>query len=128
MTLPFLISGLSMENEENNWLLLVPERNLAWEINAETNLVELKKPKLKNKWLKKYLLPYMKNPEYRVKLDNIGTFVWNNIDGKQSCLEISEKMKREFGSSVDPVEERLGKFFQSLIRYDFILFPQQEQQ
>ncbi len=127
MTLPFLISGLLMENEENNWLLLVPERNLASEINEETNLVELKKPKLKNKWLKKYLLPHMKNPEYRVKLDNIGTFVWNNIDGKQSCLEISVKMKKEFGSLVDPVEERLGKFFQSLIRYDFILFPQQEQ-
>ena len=111
-----------MEKEENNWFLLIPVRNLSWEINKETKLVELKKPKFKNKWLKKYLLPYLKNPEYRVKLDNIGSFVWNNIDGTQSCHQISEKLKKEFGASVEPVEERLGNFFQSLTRYNFILF------
>ena len=79
-----------------------------WEINAETNLVVIKKPKFKNSYLKKYLLPKLKNPNFSVNLDKIGSFVWQHIDGKSSFGDIAIKMSAEFGELIEPVNDRLG--------------------
>ena len=95
---------------------------MGWEINPETNFVVLKKPKFKNPLLKKYLLPRLKSPEYSVKLDKIGSFVWQTIDGDLSFGEIALKMSEKFGESIEPVNDRLGQFINSLRRYDFITF------
>ena len=111
-----------MEPEKTDWTQLIPERKMKWEINPENKLVVIKKPKFKNLFFKKYLLPKLKKPDYSVKLDQVGSFVWKNIDGKCSFGEIAEKMKKEFGQSVEPVEDRLGQFINSLRRYEFITF------
>ena len=111
-----------MNKEQTDWTKLVPERKMHWEIDPDTKYVVLKKPKLKNPLLKKYLLPRLKRPDFSVKLDNIGTFVWQNIDGKRTFGEIADKMKKELGESVEPVEDRLGQFINLLRKYDFITF------
>jgi hypothetical protein len=76
----------------------------------------------KNPLLKKYLLPRLRTPDYTVNLDKIGSFVWQNIDGKHTFGDIAIKMKEEFGESAEPVDDRLGQFINSLRRYDFITF------
>ena len=95
---------------------------MKWEIIPETELVAIKKPKFKNRFLKKYLLPKLKKSEYSVNLDQIGSFVWKNIDGKNTFGEIADKLRREFGESIEPVYDRLGQFINSLRRYEFITF------
>jgi len=111
-----------LEKDQTDWMKLIPERRMNWEKNPDTKLVVIKKPKFKNIVLKKYLLPRLKRPDYSVNLDQIGSFVWKNIDGKASFGEIAEKMKKEFGESIEPVHDRLGQFINSLRRYDFITF------
>ncbi len=111
-----------MEKDQTDWTQLIPERKMDWETNPETQFVVIKKPKFKNPLIKKYLLPRLKRPDYSVKLDKIGSFVWKNIDGKVSFAEIAEKMKKEFGESIKPADDRLGQFINSLRRYDFIRF------
>ena len=115
-----------MEKDQTDWTWLIPERKMSWEISPETKYVVIKKPKFKNLFLKKYLIPRLKRPEYYVKLDKVGSFIWKNIDGKLSFGEISEKMTIEFGQSVEPVDDRLGQFINSLRRYDFIRFINME--
>ncbi len=111
-----------MDKDQIDWTKLIPKRKMNWEINQDTKYVVIKKPKFSNPLLKKYLLPKLKKPEYSVKLDEIGTFVWQHIDGKRSFGEIAVLMREELGESVEPVEDRLGQFINSLRRYEFITF------
>ncbi len=102
----------------------VPEQILAWEISDETGCVTLRKPKFKNKYLVKYLLPYLKRPEFKINLDEIGSFVWKNIDGVRSIEQIADRMASKFGDEVKPVNDRLGQFIQSLYQNKFIILKQ----
>ncbi|NIR47715.1 PqqD family protein [candidate division KSB1 bacterium] len=56
----------------------------------------------------------MKRPNYRLKLDDIGTFVWERCNGMKKVEEIGEQLKKEFGEEVEPVHERLALFFRQL--------------
>jgi hypothetical protein len=120
------LKGAVLEKEQIDWTKLIPQRSINWEINPETNFVLIKKPKFKNPLLQKYLLPRLKRPDYTVNLDKVGSFVWKNIDGKINFGEIAERMRREFGDLVEPVDDRLGQFINSLRRYDFITFVNME--
>jgi hypothetical protein len=111
-----------LEKDQTDWTQLIPERKMTWEINPDTKFVVIKKPKFKNIFLKKYLLPKLNRPDYSVKLDKIGSFVWQHIDGKLSFGEIAIMMTKEFGESIEPVNDRLGQFINSLRRYEFISF------
>jgi hypothetical protein len=44
----------------------------------------------------------------KIKLDEIGSFVWLQLDGKQTVAEVAQKLGDEFGDRVKPPEERLG--------------------
>jgi hypothetical protein len=111
-----------LEKENFDWTALIPERKIAWEIDTETKFVIIKKTKFKNPVLRKYLLPKLKNPNYSIKLDKIGSYIWQNINGKNTFSDIAENMRKEFGESVEPVDDRLGQFINSLRRYEFIKF------
>jgi hypothetical protein len=116
-----------LEKDQTDWTQLIPEKNIKWEINPETNFVLLKKPKFKNPLLKKLILPKLKNPEFSVKLDEVGTFVWQQIDGKNTFAQIAAKMQENFGESIEPVEDRLGQFINSLRQHNFITFLNMEE-
>ena len=113
--------------KQDNLLLYVPAHSREWEINRETNLVIIKKSKFQNKYLKKYLLPRMARPDFRIKLDAFGSFVWKQMDGRLSVQEIGDKLKEEFGESIEPVYERLGIFIQTLFKNKCILYKNKEE-
>lgn len=56
----------------------------------------------------------MARPNYRLNLDEVGSFVWERCTGLENVQEIGEKLAKKFGSKVEPVHERLSLFFQSL--------------
>ncbi|MFW6160453.1 MAG: PqqD family protein [Acidobacteriota bacterium] len=103
-----------------NLLDLIPERKTKWE-NKEGQIILLKN-KFKNPLLVKHLLPRMKNPYYRIKLDRIGSEVWGLCDGKKTVHEIGECLQQRFQEKIDPVYDRLALFLQTLERNHFILF------
>lgn len=96
-----------------NLLLLVPFQNTKCE-TREDGLVVLFKPKFTNPFLAKLFLPRMKQPYYKINLDEIGSFFWLNCNGKRTVKEIAELHKNNFGEKVEPLYERIAHFIASL--------------
>jgi len=104
----------SGNTDNRNLLEIIPVKNIDWEIQPDSGLVHLKQPKFKSALLRKYLLPLLPDPYFRIKLDEVGTFVWLEIDGKKTTRMIAQATEKKFGERVNPVHDRLGKFIRSL--------------
>lgn len=105
-------TGLNMYN-------VIP-RPIVKSETSKNGLVVLLKPKYKNQFLVKHLIPNMKHPFYKINLDNIGSAVWNKIDGLKNAVEIAEELEKELGEQIQPAYERLGIFLSQLKRGKFI--------
>ncbi len=75
---------------------IVPVRNIEWEVISESGLVRLKRPKFKAGVLKKHLLPLIRDPYFRIKLDDIGTFVWLKMDGHKNVAAYCGRFGADF--------------------------------
>jgi hypothetical protein len=113
------------EVKEVNLWELTPLRNAKWETTAEGKVVVLV-PKFKNPFLTKWILPYLAKPFFRIKLDDIGSSIWQQCDGATSISTIAESLKTKFGAAVDPVDERINKFLNHLERGDLLLIERME--
>jgi len=108
-----------------NLLNLIPVQKIKCEIQ-EDGLVVLLKPKYFNPFLAKHLLPRMKQPYYKIKLDDIGSFFWLNCDGTRTVLEIAELHKENFGEKVEPLYERIAHFIASLEKNRLLVLKDKE--
>ena len=103
-----------------NILEMRPVHAVEWR-KTEKGRIELLRPRFTHRWLVKYVLPRMKNPNVRIKLDDLGSWVWQQIDGKKTVYQIGLELQKAFGSEADPVYDRLGLFMNLLARRKFIL-------
>jgi hypothetical protein len=106
--------------EGRNLLTLKPRRNLQWE-TKEGDLVVLIIPKFKHPFLVKWFVPMLAKPHIKVKLDALGSFVWNRCDGQTSIEHIGTEMSAHFGEPADALYERIGTFVAKLERSKFLL-------
>jgi len=113
------------QNRELNLWELIPIRKFEFE-KSENELVTILIPKFKNKFLVQHLMPRLKYPYIKIKLDEIGSAVWLEIDGKKSVGEIAENLEARFGEKIQPIEERLSKFLTQLKMHQFIDFKKEE--
>ncbi len=111
-------------NDVNLWEL-IPIRKFEFE-RTENELVIILMPKFRNKFLVQYLMPRLKYPHIKIKLDEIGSACWMEIDGKKKVGEIAEILENKFGEKIQPVEMRLSKFFTQLKSHNFIDFIKEE--
>ena len=109
------------KEEQINLLELVPVKNIDWK-KSEQGLTVLLKPKIKHPFLAKHILLRLKNPHYKIRLDEVGSFIWEQCDGIQTVKKIADLMRERFGDKVEPVYDRLALFLQSLERNRFILY------
>ncbi len=103
-----------------NYLELVPQipEGLVWK-NDEKGIVtlEIKNTGLMNKIAQKLF----KKPRVSfIHLDELGSFVWLQINGKRNITEISDIVHEHFGENAEPLYERISKYFQILESYKFI--------
>jgi hypothetical protein len=98
---------------------LVIKRNIQWEDGPEDRAVLLV-PRFRKGFLAKYLQPRLKKPYMRVKLDDIGTFVWKRCDGNTDLEALARLMRDEFGEKIEPAAERLQQFLTILKRSQFV--------
>ena len=106
---------------EINLLELIPVRSVDW-IKDEEGKIILLKPKYKSPFIKKHLLPRMKKPNFKVNLDEIGSYLWILIDGEKNVDQIAQLFKKQFGERVEPLYDRLSKFLMNLEKNRFIKF------
>ncbi len=98
---------------------LIPVKTIRWE-KTEENQVVLLVPKFRSRFAVKYILPRLKKPDMRIKLDAFGSHVWMNCDGNQSVKNIADSLRAAYGSSAEPADQRTAQFIRTLSREKFI--------
>lgn len=74
-----------------------------------------------------WLQPRLKRPNFRVRLDAVGSFVWLQCDGVLTITQIVEAMEAQFGEEVTPALPRLRMFLGEMERGKMIqLIPPEE--
>jgi len=92
-----------------------PSRRFDWRQDGDGRCVVLR-PKLGEGRVGRWFAARLGDPCYRIRLDEVGTFVWKACDGQTSLTVIAERMRDEFGGRVEPAEERLGLFVRKLLK------------
>jgi len=98
-----------------NLLELRPRRNAEWE-TAEGGRVVLLVPKFRNRRVRSWLVPLLARPDFRVKLDDLGTSFWRLCDGTMPISEIAERIAVEFGAEEEALWDRIARFVVKLER------------
>lgn len=100
--------------KKKNYLDFIPEHHpdLQWRFK-EHGRVELIVP---NKGISNHIaqLLFGKPKTSYIKLDEYGSFLWQQIDGKRDVYALSELMRKHFGDKAEPVIERLVQFMRTL--------------
>ena len=109
-----------------NYLEVRPIRNYNETVD-ENNLATVLIPKFKNRFAVKFVLPYMQHKFFKVKLDEFGSAAWLLIDKKRSVGEIATELVKQFGEKIQPVEERLTRFFTGIYEQRLITFLEIQQ-
>ena len=106
--------------KEENYLSRVPVRadGIGWSADEE-GIVTLH---IDNKGIMCRITQLrMKKPKVsHVHLDEIGSFLWLQIDGEKDLCAISEPFSEKFGERVEPLYDRLSQFFSILASNRFI--------
>ncbi|MDO4169075.1 MAG: PqqD family protein [Lachnospiraceae bacterium] len=68
-----------------------------------------------------------KKPRYSfIKLDEYGSYVWQQIDGEKSIFEIGEKLKKHHKGASNQLYERLATYFGILEKNEYVVFVDKE--
>jgi hypothetical protein len=100
---------------------LIPHVRVKSETTTDGKIILLK-PKFKNAFMLKYLVPRLKHPYYRIHLDQLGTSTWQKIDGVRSAGLIAEEISRELGTAVEPAFKRVSLFLHQFNKGKLIEF------
>jgi hypothetical protein len=66
-------------------------------------------------------LSFMMAPP-RIRLDEVGSYAWLNMNGDVDVRELVQRVRDEFGESAEPVAQRLGQFVRLLRRERFVTY------
>lgn len=100
----------------------IPIAKVGYKHNEDNETISLLIPRFRSEFMQKYFIPKNKSKFINANLDKFGSFVYAKIDGKTPIIEICEMMKQHYGEEVEPVYERVSKFFGHLYRYRLVDF------
>ena len=58
----------------------------------------------------------------RIELDDLGSFIWQEMDGVRTVYEIGSAVKGRFGKKAEPLYERLCEYIRILHNNRFIVY------
>ncbi len=104
-----------------------PEKNIDWK-KGDDGKIYLLKEKSRNRIMKRIIDLFGKDQFFRIHLDDTGTLVWKNIDGRNSIKEITDVVKKEKGGeSFLNAERRVEHFIALMLKNKFIKIRQEKQ-
>ncbi|MFH0799736.1 MAG: PqqD family protein [Pseudomonadota bacterium] len=107
------------QRPHQQWSEVVVKKAIGWEDGPDGGAVLLV-PRFRKGPLARWLQPRLPRPFIRVKLDEIGSFVWRALDGGTPFQKVALAMKEKFGDRVEPAEVRLKTFLTILYKDKFI--------
>jgi hypothetical protein len=106
------------KKNEDNFLTYVPEiKHKTYELkNGHIFLLFYH-----NKPVEKFLRWLVKKPNVSdIELDDVGSKVWELIDGKRNVYEIGQQLESELGEKCQPTYDRLVMYLRYLIRRGWV--------
>ncbi|MDA3859873.1 MAG: PqqD family protein [Melioribacteraceae bacterium] len=98
-----------MTDEE--YLKLIPKRMCEDEINdGIVTVLYIKKPS----FIEKIFFRNLINKPHKIDLDEIGSFIWGEINASKSIDEIVSLAKEHFGEKIEPSENRVVQFMKQM--------------
>ena len=116
-----------MAGEARNLFALRPRRAVEWEHTADGRTA-LIVPRFRARLLARFLLPRLKRPDFRVRLDEIGSHVWDRCDGTATVLDLAASVWQTFGGDRDGIDERVSAFVLGLARDGYVTMLDGEQE
>lgn len=107
--------GADTKDDAPNLLDCVPSRLVGATVGDDGKVTVLR-PRFIKGPLARWLQPRLKSKHFHVQLDEIGSFVWQRIDGQATVADIVEAMEDHFGDKVAPAIDRLDMFLRELRR------------
>ena len=115
-----------MKKQEDNFLERIPHRveSFRWTENEE-GIVTLE---VDNRgFFNRLFQLLLKKPKVSmIHLDEMGSFLWKELDGKRNLILLGEDFERKFGERAQPLYERLAKYMQILHSYGLIAFTDEK--
>ena len=108
---------------EKDFFQLIPVRQFDWQIEENSQRVIVLRPKYISKWAKKIMKPFSRESYFKIKLDTIGSQVWQACDGQNTVEQIFNQLKQAFPDESN-LKERFTLFLKQLSREKFIIFLQ----
>ncbi|WP_243344301.1 PqqD family protein [Anaerococcus sp. AGMB09787] len=98
----------------------IPVRNTESYFDEEKKIYVLK---MYHKGLNhKLAQKFFKKPKYsNIKLDELGSLVWKNINGTNTIEDIAKIIDEKYGQAADPLYKRLFKYLILLEKNKFIV-------
>ena len=108
-----------MKNKNNLSKIPKKSQNISWEMENEKIVITVE-----NKGIFNFVMQFLlkKPKKSKIHLDEMGSFIWREIDGEKSVYDISKRLSEKFGKSAQPLYARLEKFFNSLYECKFIVW------
>jgi hypothetical protein len=103
----------------------VPERNRRW-LSSGPGEVRVLEPRYGHTALGRWLARSLRRPDIEIKLDELGSAVWEACDGRATVGDIVRHVRDRFGDQVEPAHERLGRFLHQLARNRLIRWKPME--
>jgi hypothetical protein len=91
-----------------------PARRLDWE-ELEQRVIVLRPRFGESRWGRR-LAAWLGLSEYRIRLDEIGSYIWHHCDGRTPAARLVQQLREEFGERVEPAEQRLQHFILQMRR------------
>jgi hypothetical protein len=107
-----------------NFLEMIPVRNVR-EFNREGEKITLFIPKFKSKNFSNWFIPANRSKFFSIHLDEMGSRVWDLIDGEMNTGEICSRLFPTPPGDENPdsrEELRVTEFLRQLYRNRFIVF------
>jgi hypothetical protein len=101
-----------------DFMALVPRQAVPFEKDLNGLAVLIRPKILSPRWT--WLLRLFKKPNFRVKLDERGSFLWLHCNGTRSIGEIAAATQEHFGDPPQDSGLRTATFIQELARGGFL--------
>jgi len=96
---------------DEQYLELVPKRICEHEKNNEiVTVLYFKKPT----FIEKIFFRTLVNKPYKIDLDEIGSFIWEQINASNNVNEITKLARANFGELIEPAENRVVQFIRQM--------------
>lgn len=100
---------------------IVPRPLVSASQTANGNIILLR-PKVISPFWRRVLPKRWQKAVFRIKLDAIGSAVWQKFDGVKNAGTIATELQQELGEKIQPVEQRLSQFLIMLQKANLIEF------